>query len=273
MLKKWSEREINLLKELYPTKSISCIVKKLNRNENSIHLKANRLGLHKDDYRWMDEEVSLLLYLFNKDLLYKEIANVMGKTVQSIKDKVYNLKLNRQRLPLRKSHKQHIGITRKQMMKENPNILKKMNDVCREYHKTHENTCPVAGWNKGMKPWEWMHITKNEFHKIATSKSNTKPTSIERRVIRLCEENDLPYKYVGDFKVWIDGKNPDFMNCNGEKKLIELFGNHWHKKDDEITLPDHYKKYGFKTLVIWENDMKNQSDENLVKLIREFENV
>lgn len=65
------------------------------------------------------------------------------------------------------------------------------------------------------------------------------------------------YKYVGDFKVWIGGKNPDFVNVNGQKKIIELFGEFWHQSKDEQVRIDHFKRYGFDTLVIWAKELRN----------------
>ena len=40
------------------------------------------------------------------------------------------------------------------------------------------------------------------------------------------------WKYVGDLSFLIDGKNPDFVNINGKKKLIEFYGDYlarWEK--------------------------------------------
>jgi len=73
------------------------------------------------------------------------------------------------------------------------------------------------------------------------------------------------YKYVGDGKIWINGKNPDFINVNGQKKIIEMFGDYWHskkvtglkKKIHRIRRQNHFAKYGYKTLIIWERELKN----------------
>jgi len=69
------------------------------------------------------------------------------------------------------------------------------------------------------------------------------------------------YKFVGNGKVWIEKYNPDFININGQKKIIEHFGEYWHnlpkyKIRDEKKL-NIYKKYGYQTLVIWEHELNN----------------
>lgn len=91
-----------------------------------------------------------------------------------------------------------------------------------------------------------------------------KPTKPEKQLIEIIEENKLPYKYVGDGSFIIQGFNPDFVNVNGQKKIIEVFGRIWHE-----TLVKHwnrtelgrvmiYNSYGYKTLVIWDDELKNK---------------
>ena len=65
------------------------------------------------------------------------------------------------------------------------------------------------------------------------------------------------FKYTGDGSIIIEGKMPDFININGQKKIIELFGNYWHKKEDEMIRMEYFNKYGYDTLIIWEDEIKN----------------
>ena len=62
---------------------------------------------------------------------------------------------------------------------------------------------------------------------------------------------------MGDFQYFIGGRNPDFANINGQKKLIEVYGDYWHENDDPQDRIDHFKQYGFKTLIVWESDFLN----------------
>jgi len=69
------------------------------------------------------------------------------------------------------------------------------------------------------------------------------------------------YKYVGDYKINIERYSPDFINVNGQKKIIELYGNYWHnlpgyKLRDRRRL-ETYRKYGYQTLIVWENELTN----------------
>lgn len=65
------------------------------------------------------------------------------------------------------------------------------------------------------------------------------------------------WKYTGDFSFLIGGKNPDFVNINGQKKCIEHYGTYWHKGDNPQDRIDLFKSYGWDCLVIWESELKD----------------
>lgn len=92
----------------------------------------------------------------------------------------------------------------------------------------------------------------------------TFPNKSEKKLRRIL--NKLfpgEYKYVGDGSVLIGHKSPDFINVNGQKKLIEMFGDYWHskertglsKKEHRKQRQKHFEQYGYKTLVIWEHQL------------------
>lgn len=76
------------------------------------------------------------------------------------------------------------------------------------------------------------------------------------------------WKYVGDGQLIIGGRCPDFININGKKDLIELFGNYWHRGENPANKINHYKSYGFRCMVIWENELEDE--ELLAKRLRSF---
>jgi len=65
------------------------------------------------------------------------------------------------------------------------------------------------------------------------------------------------FKYVGDGQFIIAGKCPDFININGKKQVIELYGDYWHRDDDPQERIDLFAGYGYKTLIIWEHELKD----------------
>ena len=96
-----------------------------------------------------------------------------------------------------------------------------------------------------------------------------KPTSPELLLLKLL--NALypnEWKYTGDFSFIINGKCPDFTNVNGQKKLIELFGDYWHRGENPQDRIDIFKPFGYETLVIWEHELKNKN--KLIGKIQRF---
>jgi len=72
---------------------------------------------------------------------------------------------------------------------------------------------------------------KEEFLKRAYKALERKPTKLERRFIEIIERYELPIRYVGNGKLWIGGKNPDFIH----KKINLVY---------EVAEPYHKRKYG-----------------------------
>ena len=108
-----------------------------------------------------------------------------------------------------------------------------------------------------------------EYAKKMFDRFGIKPTKPEIELQNILNEL-FPgeYKYVGNGEVFINGKNPDFINCNGKKKIIEMFGNYWHKGQDPQSRINIFKPYGYETLVIWENDLKNYKELVKRKIIK-----
>lgn len=79
------------------------------------------------------------------------------------------------------------------------------------------------------------------------------------------------YQFVGLGEVIIGGKIPDFINVNGQKKIIEVYGNYWHQDDDPQERIDFFRQFGFETLVVWESELQNI--DSVVEKLVEFHNV
>ena len=102
--------------------------------------------------------------------------------------------------------------------------------------------------------------------KAVFGSSKTKPNKPEKLLNNLLQKL-LPneYKYVGDGEFILAGRCPDFINVNGQKKIIELFGDYWHseeiqgvsKKQHVQERKDFFNRYGYETLIIWEHELEN----------------
>jgi hypothetical protein len=62
------------------------------------------------------------------------------------------------------------------------------------------------------------------------------------------------WKYVGDGQLIISGKCPDFWNGNG--KVLELFGDYFHKGENPQERIDFFQQHNFDCCVIWEHELK-----------------
>ena len=109
---------------------------------------------------------------------------------------------------------------------------------------------------------------------------NAKPNKQEKKAGTILQKH-LPeqYAYNGDFScgITIGGKIPDFVNVNGEKIVIEVFGP-WHDEifmrerfNDEISwkrtefgTKAHYSQFGYKCVVLWQEDLEREDVEQFV---------
>jgi len=89
----------------------------------------------------------------------------------------------------------------------------------------------------------------------ARSKPKNKfEANVENILNELCSGE---YEFVGDGKFFIETKNPDFVNVNGQKKIIEAYGEYWHQPEEEQQRIDLFAKHGFQTLIIWDYELED----------------
>lgn len=107
-----------------------------------------------------------------------------------------------------------------------------------------------------------------------------KPNKPEKKVGGILQKH-LPneYAYNGDFGcgITIGGKIPDFVNVNGEKIVIEVFGP-WHDevfmrdhfgkdiswKQTEFGTKAHYSQFGYKCVVFWQEELERIDAEQFI---------
>lgn len=106
-------------------------------------------------------------------------------------------------------------------------------------------------------------------------KSRTNP---EVKFEDICIKYNLHFKYTGDGSLWIGKKeerqlNPDFIQADGQKIVVEIMGEWWHSPLLNHKVPvyanlnyrkKHYKKYGWKSYFIWETDLVRPDAEQFV---------
>jgi hypothetical protein len=139
-----------------------------------------------------------------------------------------------------------------------------------------------ASWNKGRKMPESMREKASQIRRqlwcdpkyIAKQikAHHIKPNSKEQKLNESLQSRfPNEWKYVGDGSVIIGKLCPDYINVNGKKKVIELFGCYFH--GCPIHYPEHrvvprlredyrkkiYAQYGFEYLTVWEHELEDEA--------------
>ena len=227
--------------------------------------------------RWNNEEIDILKnnYLSKGDI---ELAGLLKRSTKSISSKRTIMKFIRPK---------EWNINR--MKKENPMLNKEISKRVHNTLKIKYQTERHPNKGKRRPDLTRRNLQNNPMKKLKNKikmvkgiikarkegKYNLKPTKPEKLIIDLIKENNLPFNYMGDGKIWFRGENhffnPDFLSKN-PKCIIEVYGDYWHNTLKEIKKHQErlqtYSKYGYKTLIIWEHELKNPTQ--VIEKINKF---
>lgn len=127
----------------------------------------------------------------------------------------------------------------------------------------HNNKTKVRIGKAAKERWQNPEYREKTIRAIVTG-SHIKPNLSELKlysILQKCLPNEFALNVLGD-KMILGGKIPDFVNINGKKQLVELYGEFWHSPEMERETPEerinYFRKFGFNTLIIWEAEMKNE---------------
>jgi G:T-mismatch repair DNA endonuclease (very short patch repair protein) len=135
----------------------------------------------------------------------------------------------------------------------------------------------LAPWNKGKKAPQITLGLKRALKEGWNPRANKhfRPNNPEKKVCAIIKEHSFPLKYVGNGKFILEGFNPDFVSVE-HRKIVEVFGDYWHnlpkivKRDKERIRT--YSKYGFKTLILWEGELRSLPENIIAQKIEAFIN-
>jgi very-short-patch-repair endonuclease len=83
----------------------------------------------------------------------------------------------------------------------------------------------------------------------------------------LVQEHNLPYQFVGNGEFWLGRRNPDFVHVS-DLRLIEIWGDYYHKGQKPEDRAAYFEKFGYQTLVIWASELPMQGSQ-MVKAQKE----
>ncbi|GAI69138.1 unnamed protein product, partial [marine sediment metagenome] len=97
---------------------------------------------------------------------------------------------------------------------------------------------------------------------------NVKPTKPELQLQAILDKHFSQFKYNGDGRlgVTLGGQTPDFVNIDGRKDLIEVFGDYYHSPEvlkarwqgSELGKIMIYNSLGWKCLIIWASELTDE---------------
>lgn len=134
---------------------------------------------------------------------------------------------------------------------------RKLSKVLRGIPKTAEHKAKTINqWHD--KEWKDRQIRLQRLGMIIRP---NKPETIMLDLLNTHYPNQ--WRYTGDGTFIIDGLNPDFVNINGKKQIIEVFGDYWHGegvrgyRQTEEGREEAFNSFGYATLIIWEHELRN----------------
>lgn len=266
----WSEKEIELLKEHYPNTlwdEFQQILPK--RTKNAIYYKGRRIGLKREvptsqTYR---SEV-------RERISRSRTGYIMP---EEVKEKIRRTTIEKGTMP------PHYPSGKNHPMYGKPKSEEHKRKIS-EAHKGQrlsEETKKKIG-RKSTELWR-----NEEFVKKVIKGLNAKPNKLEQRINIILQKN-FPdqFRYNGDFStgVVLNGMIPDFVNVNGKKQVIEVFGDLYHNEKEmkkrfneslswkrtEFGRKAAYSQLGWDCLILWEGDIKRMKEEEIVDEIKAF---
>ena len=126
-----------------------------------------------------------------------------------------------------------------------------------------------------------MRLWQNpEFVATMMKARNVKPTKPEEQMEAILKKYFPEFEYNGDGRLGITlgGLTPDFVNVNGKKDLIEVFGDYYHSpevlgdrwKGSELGKVMVYNSLGWRCLVIRQHELNELSEGEIVAKIKTF---
>lgn len=203
------------------------------------------------DKKWLEYK-----YL-NEDLSLAEIGDLLGADAMSVFKA-----LKRMGIHIRNHTEAHKGRHSAMYGKHHTEKTKNIIRTKAKERNTDEFRAETSKRFKEL--WQ-----RPDFIKAAMKRMHAKPNKLESDVdIALQDICSKDYAYNGDFScgITIGGMIPDFVNVNGRKVVIEVFGDAFHDpskafvdvswKRQEFGRKAVFAQFGFDCIILWESDLR-----------------
>lgn len=281
--KRWTNKEIEILQEYYPITTPKEIMQLLpKRSYFSINLKASRLSIKK-----LPEALSRSRGV-SGDANPAKRPEVRAKISKALKGKKRSIEFRRHLSEIEKGEgnpfygRHHTQQTREAISERRKG---KRNSPATEFTSERiKKICQKPEEKKrrsiaSKQLWQSKEYAEKTLRAISKALAR-RPNKLELKMLEILEQT-FPgdWQYTGDGKVILGKLIPDFININGKKKIIEVFGQYWHtgeRAKTRINLTEkgrikEYQKLGFGCLVLWDRDIENK--EKVIRLVKSFMEV
>ena len=259
------------------------IVRDRKQAMTTVHTQNKMKGINKKDLPLANEEIEqryislghsakdiALACLCDGATILKRLREI-GVKIRSINEAInMPIAVERNRLSkLGRERPDMVGVNNPFYGKQHPpNVISKIRlNTMRQWADVEKREAIIAGrikWRESLTQEEWDEFIRN---KICTMQWKINKSEVYlSSLLQFLYPDD--WKYVGDGQFIIGGKCPDFINVNGKKQIIELFGDYWHRNDNGNKRKRLFAEYGYSTLIIWESELKKP--QRLIKKITEF---
>lgn len=167
-------------------------------------------------------------------------------------------------------HKEKIGAAKKgQPLSEGHKRKIGLSNQGKVRGKEHKDRYRTAARKRQKRLWQDPVYRKSQIGAIFSGHKllPNKPEKILDKVLQELFPNQ--WKFVGDGGLWVISNekclNPDFVSANGQKKIIEVFGDYWHgvsrtgisNELHEQQRIDCFAHAGYQTLIVWQHEFED----------------
>jgi len=270
---RWTDDEIAFLKKHYKSDGAAFVAGKLKRKKRSVWYKAMDIGLK--DPKVIKRGLTIgcghcgrAVYKNQKDFkrsnkhFCSRKCAALSRENRWTEDDLAFLRENHHRLPiadLAKKLNRGYGATHSRANK----IGLRGGPRKKVYSKPYKSEAARLKVSNGLKK----RRATPEFQRKMALGLRSKPNSKELRLDEILEKHfPSEYKYNGGFdcQVMLGGLIPDFINVNGKKHVVELFGTYWHTerlrtwKQTEFGRKSILSQLGYRCTVIWDTELKDE---------------
>ena len=98
------------------------------------------------------------------------------------------------------------------------------------------------------------------------------PNNAEMTLFGILFYMGLEYKYTGNAQFILMGKCPDFVHVK-DRKIIELYGERWHRPEEEQQRIDLFARSDYQVLVVWQRELTPKHRKKLYHRLLEFDKL